>query len=63
MKRQDYLLNKLMLERYLYRYKFVKKIKINSETSFYKERYHYLKFNNGYISEDLYLCKKYGGKL
>ncbi len=63
LKRQDYLLNKLMLERYLYKYKFNRRIKVDSESMFYKERYHYLKFFDTYISEDMYLYKKYGGRL
>lgn len=61
LKQQNYLLNKLLLERYLYNYRFKKRCNIRNKNNFYKEKYHYIKINDHYVSETNYLNKRYGG--
>lgn len=57
-----YIFNKFLLERYLYQISFKKTKKINKITSMYKENYHILKENNGYITEKQALSHKFKGK-
>lgn len=58
-KRQDYLYNKFLLERYLNNYNF-KKIKIiNNKDNMYKEKKHILKENKMYFTEKQYLTKRF----
>lgn len=59
LKRQDYLFNKFLLERYLNNYKF-KKIKIiNNKNNMYKDKRHMLKDKNKYILEKDYLKERF----
>lgn len=61
LKEQEYLFNKLLLERLMYKYSF-KKIKvIKNINRFYKERKHFIKVNDHYIDENEYLSMRYGG--
>lgn len=60
-KRQNYLYNKLLLERYLNKYKFKKRKVINNKDNVYKERYHVIYYDNKYITEKDYLNKRFGG--
>ena len=46
--------HRLLLERYMYQYKFNKIKKINNSKSFYRDKYHYINF----LNEDEYL-KRY----
>ena len=61
-KRQDYLFNRLLLERYLNKYHFKRTKIIKSKDNFYKERKHIFNIDNKYISEDEYLKERYGKK-
>lgn len=59
LKRQDYLFNKFLLERYLNNYNF-KKIKIiNNKNNMYKDKRHMLKDKNKYILEKDYLKERF----
>ena len=59
LKRQDYLFNKFLLERYLNNYNF-KKIKIiNNKNNMYKDKRHMLKDKNKYILETDYLKERF----
>ena len=59
LKRQDYLFNKFLLERYLNDYNF-KKIKvINDKSYMYRDKRHMLKDKNKYILEKDYLKERF----
>lgn len=59
LKRQDYLYNKFLLERYLNNYNF-KKIKlIKNKNNMYRDKRHMLKNNNKYILERDYLKERF----
>lgn len=59
LKRQDYLFNKFLLERYLNDYNF-KKIKIiNNKNNMYRDKRHMLKNRNKYILEKDYLKERF----
>lgn len=49
--------NKFLLERYLYKFRFKKRVKINNTNNMYKEKKHLIKYKNKYISEEEYLSK------
>ena len=61
LKRQDYLYNKFLLERYLNKYKFRKRKVIRNKNNMYKERYHVICYDDKYITEKQYLNKRFGG--
>ena len=58
-----HLLNRFMLERYLYNMSFKKTKKINKLTDMYKDKYHILKENDSYITEKQALSHKFKGKI
>lgn len=58
-KRQNYLFNKFLLERYLYNYKFSKLKIINKKDNMYRERKHLFKVKNKYYSEQEYLKNRF----
>ena len=58
-----YLFNKFLLERYLYHIIYKKTKKINKLTDMYKEKTHFLKENNIYITEKQALSRKFKGKI
>lgn len=58
-KRQDYLYNKFLLERYIDKLRFKKHKTINNKNNFYKDKSHVILFNNKYITEKDYLEKRY----
>ncbi len=60
-KQQDFLLNRLLLERYLFNYNFKNKKIIKNPNDFYKEKTHLIRINKKYIEEKDYLKIKYGG--
>ena len=58
-KRQDYLYNRMLLERYMDNFNF-KKFKIIKNKDFmYKEKRHLVLFNNKYITEKDYLKERF----
>lgn len=61
-RRQDYLYNKLLLERYIESFNFQKFKVINDKNNFYKDKRHIIKNNNKYITEKEFLIKRYGEK-
>ena len=58
-KDQDYLYNKLLLERYLGNYNFKRFKIINNKESMYKERRHLIKIKDKYIKEIDYLRERF----
>ena len=63
LKRQDYLFNKFLLERYLYKIMY-NKIKItNKLDKMQRDRTHIFKVKNRYISEEIALNKRFSGKM
>lgn len=59
LKRQNYLYNQMLLERYMNN-KVFKKLKIiKNKDSMYKDKRHVIRFNNKYITEKDYLNKRY----
>jgi len=62
-KELKYIYNKFLLERYLYKMTYKKTKKINKITNMYKDKYHVLKENNGYITEKQALIHKFKGKI
>ena len=58
-KRQDYLYNRMLLERYMDRFCFKRLKTINNKDSMYKERRHIILFNNKYITEREYLKERF----
>ena len=57
----NYLFNKFLLERYLYKIKLSKNKKINKIDEMYKEKYHVIKENNTYLTEKQVLNKRFKG--
>lgn len=60
-KRQEYLYNKFLLERYLNNYNFEKRKIINNKNNMYRDKKHVIYVNNRYFTEREYLEKRYGG--
>lgn len=60
LKRQDYLYNKLLLERYINNFNFKKFKIISNKNNFYKDKRHIIKYNNSYITEKEYLNERFG---
>ena len=58
-KKQDYLYNKFLLERYLNKYNFKKVKLIYNKDNMYKEKKHVLKENGIYFTEKQYLDKRF----
>lgn len=58
-KRQSYLYNKFLLERYINKIRFKKYKTINNKNNFYRDKTHVILFNNKYITEKDYLEKRY----
>ncbi len=58
-KRQSYLYNKFLLERYIDKIRFKKYKTINNKNNFYRDKTHVILFNNKYITEKDYLEKRY----
>ena len=54
-----YILNKFLLERYIYKITYDKTKKINKINHMYKEKYHILKDKNNYITEKQALSNKF----
>ena len=59
----NYLFNKFLLERYLYKFNLYKPKKVNKITDMYKEKYHIIKDNNQYFTEKELLNRRFKGKL
>ena len=59
LKRQDYLYNRMLLERYMNKHNFKKGKIINNKDSMYKEKRHVLFFKNKYITEKDYLKERF----
>ncbi len=59
LKNQDYLYNKLLLERYINPQKYKKLKIIKNKNLMYKEKRHIIKHNNKYITEKEYLNKRF----
>ena len=59
LKRQDYLYNRMLLERYMNKYNFKKEKIVNNKDSMYKEKRHVLFFRNKYITEKDYLKERF----
>ena len=58
----NYLFNKFLLERYLYKINLPKIKKITKIDNMYKEKYHIIKENNHYFTEKQYLNKRFKEK-
>lgn len=58
-KNLKYIFNKFLLERYLYKITYKQTKKITKITNMYKDKYHILKENNGYITEKQALMHKF----
>ena len=58
-KRQNYLYNRMLLERYMDRFYFKRLKTINNKDLMYKERRHIILFNNKYITEREYLKERF----
>ncbi len=58
-KRINFVYQKFILERYLYKYKFKKSMIINSPNKFHRNKRHLLKLNDKYYLEEEYLEKIY----
>lgn len=59
LKMQPYLYNKMLLERYINRYKFNKLKIIKNKNSMYKNKRHIILHDNKYITEKQYLNKRF----
>ena len=59
----NYLFNKFLLERYLYKITPKKTKKIKKIDNMYKEKYHIIKENNTYLTEKQILNSKFSGKI
>ena len=59
-KRQDYLYNRLLLERYINSFKFKKVKIIKNKDSMYKDKRHIILYRDKYITEKDYLKKRFG---
>lgn len=59
----NYLFNRFLLERYLYKLKFKKNKNINKIDNVYLEKYHIIKDNNTYLTEKQYLKRRFRGKI
>lgn len=60
LKRQNYLYNKMLLERYITPPNYHKLKIIKNKNSLYKEKKHIIKYQNKYITEKDYLNKRFG---
>lgn len=60
LRRQDYLYNKFLLERYLNRFNFKKVKTIGGVNNFYKDRRHVIKRGSKYVTEKEYLNGRFG---
>ena len=58
-KRQNFLYNRLLLERYMYSIKFNRVKVINNKDSMYKDRKHVILYKGKYITEKDYLSKRF----
>ena len=58
-RRQDYLYNRMLLERYIGSFYFKKLKMINNKDSMYKEKRHLILFDNKYITEREYLKERF----
>ena len=58
-KRQDFLYNRMLLERYIFPFNFSKFKIIKSKNSMYKDRRHIVLYNGKYITEKDYLNKRF----
>lgn len=58
-KKEQIYYEKLLLEKYLTKNKYPRKVIIHSEKDFYKRRNHLIKTKHKYLSENEYLWKKY----
>lgn len=63
LKNQDFLYQRFQLERYLNDYKFKKYKVINNSKKMYRDKRHIIKDNDSYITEKMYLKKKFREKL
>lgn len=59
----NYIFNKFLLERYLYKIELNKIKKINKLDNMYKEKYHIIKQNNSYLTENQVLINRFKGKI
>ena len=62
LKKQNYLYNKFLLERYLNRFDFKKVKVINDKKNMYKGKRHVIKLKDKYCTEKEYLNKRFGEK-
>ena len=58
----NYLFNKFLLERYLYKFNLPKTKRITKIDNMYKEKYHIIKENNHYFTEKQYLNNRFKEK-
>ena len=58
-KRQDFLYNRMLLERYIDNFNFKKMKIIKNKNNMYKERRHLILYNNKYITERSYLKERF----
>ncbi len=63
LRRQDYLYNRFLLERYLDKFNFKKVKTIKGFNNFYKDSKHVIKKDNKYVTEKEYLKGRFGVKL
>jgi len=59
----NYLFNKFLLERYLYKINYHKPKRIDKIDDMYKEKYHIIKENNHYFTEKELLRRRFKGKI
>ena len=58
----NFIFNKFLLERYLYKINFPKIKTITKIDNMYKDKYHIIKKNNTYFTEKQYLKQRFKGK-
>lgn len=58
----NYLFNKFLLERYLYKIDLNKRKQITKIDNMYKEKYHIIKYHNKYLTEKQFLIDRFRGK-
>lgn len=59
LKRQGYLYNEMLLERYINKYSFKKEKIINNKNNMYKDKRHIILYKNKYLTEKEYLNKRF----
>lgn len=63
LKRQDFLYNRMLLERYIGSFKFKKLKVIKNKNNMYKDKRHVVLYNNKYITEKEYLKERFKVKI